>query len=81
MTGNGAKAAEAAGYSSKSAKVRAVRLMNRPRVAAAVKHAQQARAERVGIEADRVLAELEQLAFSRIDHYTIDPVAGTVMAP
>jgi Terminase small subunit len=60
---NGAKAAQAAGYSEKSAKVRATRLLNRPRVAAAIATAQQARAERVGIESDRVLAELEEARF------------------
>jgi Terminase small subunit len=78
LTANGAKAAQAAGYSSRSAKVRAVRLLNRRRVAAAISHALQARAERVGIDADRVLAELEELAFSNLDHYEIDAIAGTV---
>lgn len=47
-----------------------MRFINGPRVAAAIKEAQQARGERVGIESNRVLAELEHLAFSRIDHYT-----------
>jgi Terminase small subunit len=37
LTANGAKAAQAAGYSSKSAKVRAARLMRRPRVIAALR--------------------------------------------
>jgi len=78
LTANGAKAAEAAGYARKSAKVRARRLLRRPRVVAAIKRAQDARAERVRIDADRVLAELEQLAFSNIAHYVIDPIAGTV---
>jgi hypothetical protein len=36
LTANGARAAEAAGYAPKSAKVRATRLMNRPRVMAAI---------------------------------------------
>jgi hypothetical protein len=48
LIANGAKAAQAAGYSEKSAKVRAARLLNRARVAAAIATAQQARAERVG---------------------------------
>jgi len=78
LTANGAKAAEAAGYSRRSAKVRAARLMRRPRVIAALSRAQDTRAERVGIESDRVLAELKELAFSNIGHYEIDPIAGTV---
>jgi len=78
LAANGAKAAEAAGYARKSAKVRARRLLRRPRVVAAIKRAQDARAERVRIDADRVLAELEELAFSNIAHYLIDPIAGTV---
>jgi len=78
LTANGAKAAEAAGYSPKSAKVRATRLMSRPRVIEAIKRGQGPRADRVGIESDRVLAELEELAFSNIADYEIDPVAGTV---
>jgi terminase small subunit-like protein len=41
--GNGAKAAEAAGYAGKSAKVRARRLLRRPRVIAAIKCAQDSR--------------------------------------
>jgi hypothetical protein len=44
----------------------------------AIKRAQDARAERVGIESGRVLAELQELAFSNIAHYVIDPGAGTV---
>ena len=36
------------------------------------------RAERVRIDAERVLAALEELAFSNIAHYVIDPIAGTV---
>ena len=78
LTANGAKAAEAAGYARKSAKVRARRLLRRPRVIAAIKRAQNARAARVRIDADRVLAELEALAFSNIADYAIDPIAGTV---
>jgi phage terminase small subunit len=79
LAANGAKAAEAAGYARKSAKVRATtRLLRRPRVVAAIKRAQDSRAERVRIDAERVLAELEELAFSNIADYEIDPVAGTV---
>jgi len=45
---------------------------------AALNRAQDARAERVGIESDRVLEELKELAFSNIGQYEIDPNAGTV---
>jgi Terminase small subunit len=76
LTANGSKSAEAAGYAGKSAKVRIRRLRRRPRVIATVKRAQDARTERLGIDADRVLAELEELAFSNIAHYVIDPIAA-----
>ena len=61
-----------------SAKVRASRLRRQPNVVAAVGEAKRLRAARVGVSQDRVLSELEQLAFSRIDNYVIDPVTGLV---
>jgi len=47
-------------------------------VAAAIKRARDARADRAGIGSDRVLAELKELDFSNIGHYEIDPIACTV---
>ncbi len=78
LTANGAKAAKAAGYSAKSAKVTASRLFAKANVAGAIGRAQASRAEHLGITQDHVLQELEELAFSDISHYAIDPVAGTV---
>jgi len=78
LSANGAKAAQAAGYARASAKVRASRLLRQPNVVAAVGEAKRLRAARVGVSQDRVLSELEQLAFSRIDNYVIDPVTGLV---
>jgi len=78
LTPNGAKAAKAAGYSAKSAKVTASRLLAKANVAGAIGRAQARRAEHLSITHDHVLQELEELAFSDISHYRIDPVAGTV---
>jgi phage terminase small subunit len=78
LTANGAKAAKAAGYSAKSAKVTASRLFAKANVAGAIGRAQASRAEHLSITQDHVLQELEELAFSDISHYRIDPVAGTV---
>jgi len=78
LTANGAKAAKAAGYSAKSAKVTASRLLAKVNVAGAIGRAQASRAECLGITQAHVLQELEELAFSDISHYRIDPVAGTV---
>ena len=47
-------------------------------IGAAIAAAQAARAERTGITADRVLQELEHIAFSRVTHYVMDPETGHV---
>lgn len=75
---NGAGAARTAGYSDTSAAVIASRLLAKVNVAAAIEKAMAARSLRTGLTADRVLAELEQLAFSNIANYVVDVVAGTV---
>lgn len=69
---NATKAAIAAGYSKKTARQQGARLLTVVYIANAVKEAMAARAERTGITQDRVLLELEQLAFSNIDHYIVD---------
>lgn len=75
---NGAGAARTAGYSPQSAARIAARLSTKVNVAAAIQKAMAARSERTGLTAERVLAELEQLAFSNIANYVVDVVAGTV---
>jgi len=75
---NGAAAARRAGYSETSAAVLASRLLIKVNVAAALQKAFAERAARTGLTADRVLAELEQLAFSNIANYVVDIVNGKV---
>jgi phage terminase small subunit len=75
---NGAAAARRAGYSDKSAAVLASRLLIKVNVAAALQKAFADRSLRTGLTADRVLAELEQLAFSNIANYVVDVMRGTV---
>jgi phage terminase small subunit len=60
---NAAQAAIRAGYSARTAYTVGPRLLRDPRIAAAVSAAQAARSERTGITADRVLGELNRLAF------------------
>jgi phage terminase small subunit len=64
ISGNATEAAINAGYSAKSAASQASQLMSNPKVAVAVQQALEARAERTGITADMVLAELARIAFS-----------------
>jgi phage terminase small subunit len=63
---NGRKAGMRAGYSAKTAEVQASRLLRNAKVRTAVKEEMQARSRRTGITADRVVLELEKLAFSNI---------------
>jgi phage terminase small subunit len=65
---NGKQAATRAGYSHspKSAEVQASRLLSDAKVDAAVREAMDARAQRTGVTADRVLRELAELALSNI---------------
>lgn len=69
---NATQAAIRAGYSAKTAASQGERLLRNVEVAAAVRAAKAARAEKTGITQERVLAELELLAFSDIDHYVVD---------
>jgi len=63
ILGKGAEAARRAGYSARSAGNRADRLLNTPRVAAAIAEARAERAARMRIDGDHVLAEYASLAF------------------
>jgi phage terminase small subunit len=60
---NASAAARRAGYSAKHADVNGPRLLGNAGIAAAVAAAQQTRAERTEITADRVLKELARIAF------------------
>lgn len=70
---NALQAAIRAGYSAKTAKQQGARLLTNADIAAAIQQAQVTRSQRTGITQDRVLEALEELAFSDITHYAIDP--------
>ncbi len=60
---NATQAAIRAGYSAKTAKEQATRLLSNVHVAAEIAKGRAARSERTGISADRVLQELARIAF------------------
>jgi phage terminase small subunit len=60
---NATQAAIRAGYSAKTAKEQATRLLSNVHVAAEIAKGRAARSERTGITADRVLQELARVAF------------------
>lgn len=60
---NGAKAAERAGYSKRTANVQGAQQLSNPAVQAAIQQAIQKRAKRTEITQDRVLRELARIAF------------------
>lgn len=74
---NATQAAIRAGYSKKTARSQGQRLLTKADIASALQKAMAARSERTGITADRVLMELELLAFSDISHYVVD-ATGTL---
>ncbi len=81
---NGHQAAIRAGYSEKTAKSQACRLLTKVDVHEAIAAGQASRAKRTGITQDRVLDELALLAFSDLTHYTVDDngdVALSATAP
>lgn len=69
---NGAQAAVRAGYSPKSAKVTAARLLTDANLAARIADLKAGRAERVEFTADEVVRELKVLGLSNVEHYTLD---------
>jgi phage terminase small subunit len=69
---NASQAAIRAGYSAKNPNVVGPRLLANVGIAAAVEAGKAARAKRTGITADRVLAELEGMAFARWEHFEDD---------
>ncbi len=66
---NGTQAAIRAGYSAKTAKVQASRLLTKANVRAAITAAKQDRAERTQVTQDQVLAELKKLGFANMADY------------
>lgn len=63
---NATKAAIAAGYAASSAHVRGAELVRNRKVSDAISKANEKRAEKHGISADRVLSELAKIAFQDI---------------
>jgi phage terminase small subunit len=71
---NATAAAKRAGYSERTAKQMGTENLAKPALAAAIQEAQLRRAERTGITADRVLAEIGKVAFSNmLDYATLLP--------
>lgn len=66
---NGAQAAIRAGYSPRSAKEQASRLLTNANVADAVARAKADQLGRIGLTADRVLEEVAAVAFARLGDY------------
>jgi phage terminase small subunit len=63
---NATKAAIQAGYSPKSAHAQGCGLLKNPKVQAAIQQLKDERAERTGVDADRVIKELERIGLSNI---------------
>jgi len=69
---NGARAAIAAGYSEKTARAAASRLLTKSNVQELIEKLTAARAQRLDISADRVLWELAKMAFANmLDYVTV----------
>ena len=56
-------------------------MLRNVKVAKAIREAQLGRSERVGIEQDRVLAELEEMAFSDISDYVVSDSGDVTLSP
>lgn len=78
---NATQAAIRAGYSRRTAASQGYDLLRKPEIIAALAQAQASRAKRTGITQDRVLAELEQLAFSDVSHYQVNDDGEVTLAP
>lgn len=73
----GARAAVRAGYSPKRSNARALLILRRPRVKAAIKVAQEARSKATNITAERVLEELARVGFADVTDYLEQDKRGT----
>ncbi len=78
--GNATKAAIIAGYSHKSAARLGYRLSTKVHIQSEIVRLQSIRAEKVGITQERVLTELEQLAFSDVTHYVVSDLGDVDLA-
>ncbi len=79
--GNATEAARRAGYSPRSARSLAGVVMNRPQIVEALRVANEARAERTAITADRVLAEFARIAFAEIGRFAEFGPEGVTLKP
>ncbi len=77
---NATQAAIRAGYSPRNADVDGPRLLGNAGVAAAVERGKAKAIAKTGITAERVLAELEAMAFSSIDHYVVNAAGDLELA-
>jgi phage terminase small subunit len=77
---NATQAAIEAGYSAKTARSAASRLLTRVDVNEALARAKVTALTKASIDADRVIGELKMLAFSSIEHYTQDETGKLVPA-
>lgn len=78
---NGTQAAIRAGFAAKGAHVTAVRLLSNPKLQGLIQAKMAARAERVGMSQDQVLAEVKLLSRSSISDYIVDKDGRLAPAP
>lgn len=77
---NATQAAIRAGHSKRTAGSIGSENLKKPEIAAAIEAALAARSARTGITQDRVLRELEALAFSSVDHYRVSAAGEVTLA-
>lgn len=68
---NATQAVLRAGYAKSGARAQGARMLADPNIAPRIRAALEARAERTGVTADRVLAETEVIAFSSVANYQV----------
>lgn len=79
---NASAAYERAGYTGKAStrNVNASRMLANAKVRAAITEGMKARADATGVTQERVVSELELLAFSSVDHYQLDDLGNVTLA-
>jgi phage terminase small subunit len=78
---NGHQAALRAGYSPRGARQTVTHLLKHPEIAQAIRRGMEARAERMRLDADRVLAELARIAFADIGNFVDWGPEGVTLKP
>lgn len=78
---NATRAAVRAGYSRKTAEQQGYRLLRNVQVARAIARGQAEVADKSSVTRERVLGELELLAFSNVMHYLVDDDGNVKLAP